>query len=178
MIVVEDRPGRLVLYLPEGAPFGFPEGRWPGGSHPWHGRGAWQGHGVLMLHRPEDAYAVWVFWEGAERRLSRWYVNLQAPYRRRTAGVDTLDHELDLWSADGRTWHVKDEELLDLRVAEGRFTPEEARAIREQGARLRAELADGGRWWEDRWADWRPDPAWPVPVLPSGWDRAEGSCGG
>ena len=30
----------------------------------------------------------------------------------------------------------------------------------------------------DRWADWRPDPAWPVPVLPSGWDRAEGSCGG
>ncbi len=178
VIVVEDLPDRLALYLPEGAPFGFPDGRWPGGRHPWHGREAWHGHGVLMLHRPDDAYAVWLFWEGPERHFSCWYVNLQAPYRRTAVGIDTLDHELDLWSADGRTWHFKDEELLDVRVAEGRYSQDEARAIRELGSRLQDELSDGRRWWDPCWADWQPDPGWPVPALAPRWDRAEAAqCG-
>jgi hypothetical protein len=125
-----------------------------------------------MLHRPGDAYSVWLFWDGPERRLARWYVNLQAPYRRTRGGIDTLDHELDLWSADGRTWQVKDEELLDARVAEGRFTAQEVAAIRQLGARLRSQLADGGRWWDEHWAEWRPDAGWPVPELPPDWDQA------
>jgi hypothetical protein len=177
VIVVEDGPEQLVLYLPEGAPFGFADGRWPGGRHPWFGRPAWQGHGVLMLHRPGDAYSVWIFWEGPDRRLSRWYVNLQAPFSRTALGVDTLDHELDVWSADGRTWHLKDEELLDQRVAEGRYSAEEAASIRELGQRLRTELPDDARWWDEGWAAWKPDPRWPVPALPPGWDRERGCDG-
>ncbi len=60
VFVVRDTPDLLVSYLPEDAPFGFPEGDWPGdGRHPWHGRGAWEGHGVLMLQRPGESYAVW-----------------------------------------------------------------------------------------------------------------------
>ena len=45
VFVVEDKPDMLVTYLPEGAPFEFPEGDWPtpDGLHPWHGRSAWQG---------------------------------------------------------------------------------------------------------------------------------------
>ena len=64
VFVVDDAPDLLVSYLPEGSPFGFPEGDWPGGRHPWHGRGGWEGHGVLMLQRPGESYAVWHFWHG------------------------------------------------------------------------------------------------------------------
>jgi hypothetical protein len=167
--VVADEPTLLALYLPEGAPFGFPKGEWPGGLHPWHGRASWEGHGVLMLQRPTDAYAVWVFWTGPDRHFAAWYVNLQDPFRRSQHGIDTLDHEIDLVSTDGEHWEVKDADLLNKRVAEGRFKPAEAAAIRLALNELLAQLATGGRWWNDEWASWAPDPSWSTPELPDGW---------
>ena len=160
----------LVTYTPTGTPFAFPDGNWPGGRHPWHGRSAWTGHGVLALHRPGDAYAVFVFWEGPERRLACWYVNFQDPFRRTAIGFDTLDHELDLVvEPDGPRW-LKDEESLDLRVADGRFTAAEADTIRDEAARLEAELTARGPWWDDGWAEWQPPPAWTAAGLPAGWE--------
>jgi hypothetical protein len=85
---------------------------------------------------------------------------------------DTPDHELDLWSTDGRTWNRKDEELLDQRVQEGRFTADEAVLIRAEAGRLEAELASRGPWWDRSWASWTPDPDWPRPALPGGWELA------
>ena len=172
LLVVDDSPALLATYLPEGAPFEFPPGEWPGGRHPWHARPAWQGHGTLMLHRPGDAYAVWVFWEGDDRRFAAWYVNLQEPFARTPIGFDTLDHELDLIvHPDGRI-ERKDEELLAARVLEGRFTLGEADAIRAEGERIEAELRAGGRWWSDSWADWTPPPDWRAAPLPPGWAAA------
>jgi hypothetical protein len=157
VLVVRDDPDLLVTYLPEGAPFTFPPGPEP---HPWSGRGVWQGHGVLMLQRPEEAHAVWVFWEGPERNLACWYLNLQEPFRRSDRGYDTQDLELDVVvHPDGR-WERKDEELLDERLREGRFTAEQLVEIRAEGARIEAELAAGRRWWDPSWALWEPDPAW------------------
>lgn len=168
-LVVRDEPDLIALYVPEGAPFDFaPVAPIP---HPWEGRESWRGHGLLMLHRPGDAYAVWVFWDGPERTFSRWYVNFQTPLTRSRLGFDTLDHELDLWSADGKTWHWKDDELLSQRVAEGLFTDEEAEAIRADGAHVYAELQAQGMWWDQAWATWMPDAAWPVPALPAGWQN-------
>jgi hypothetical protein len=78
--------------------------------------------------------------------------------RRTRVGFDTLDHELDLWSTDGRTWNRKDEELLDQRVHEGRFTADEAAAIRAEAGRLEAGLASGGRGGTGRGPAGRPIP--------------------
>jgi hypothetical protein len=165
--VVRDQPDLIALYVPEGAPFGFaPVAPIP---HPWEGRESWTGHGLLMLHRPGEAYAVWVFWDGPQRAFSRWYVNFQAPVVRSSVGFDTLDHELDLWSADGETWHWKDEELLDQRVAEGLFTADEAATIRADGRGVRSELETAGPWWDRRWAEWSPNAAWPRPTLDGVW---------
>ena len=172
VIVLDDTPDLLAVYLPEHAPMAFPAGDWPGGRHPWHGTTAWRGHGVVMLHRPGDAYAVWVFWRGPARDFHCWYLNLQAPLRRTRVGFDTLEHELDLVSGDGRTWRRKDELLLDQRVHQGRFTAAEAAAIRFEAGRLEAELAGEGPWWDQAWATWTPDPGWPRPVLPAGWEHA------
>jgi hypothetical protein len=168
-LIVQDEPDLIALYIPEGAPFDFaPVAPIP---HPWEGRAGWTGHGLLSLHRPGDPYTVLVFWEGPDRTFSCWYVNLQTPLTRSRVGFDMLDHELDLWSADGKTWHWKDDELLDQRVAEGLYTEEEARTIRAAGAQVRRDLETNGLWWDESWADWRPDPAWSPPALPAGWRK-------
>jgi hypothetical protein len=173
VIVVRDEPGLLVTYLAEGAPLAFADGTWPGGAHPWSGKTAWRGHGTLMLQRPGDAYAIWVFWRGEDRSFAGWYVNFQAPFVRHAGGFDTLDHELDIWiPAGGDGWTWKDREKLEARVLDGRFTPAEADAIRAEGARVAAELNAGPHWWDEAWADWSPDPAWPAPALAEGWQTA------
>jgi Protein of unknown function (DUF402) len=157
VVVVRDEPELLATYIPSGAPFTFPPGP---EHHPWAARGRWEGHGVLMLQRPGEPYAVWVFWHGPEREFAGWYLNLQEPFRRTARGYDTQDLELDLIvHPDGRV-EIKDDELLDVRVREGRFTQDQAREIRAVGERLQLELAAGRRWWDPWWALWEPDPAW------------------
>jgi hypothetical protein len=42
-----------------------------------------------MLHRPADAYAVWVFWKGEARAFDRWYVNFQRPLQRTEDGFES-----------------------------------------------------------------------------------------
>ncbi|HZP73104.1 MAG TPA: DUF402 domain-containing protein [Gaiellaceae bacterium] len=157
VVVVCDTGELLATYVATGTPFTFPSGPEP---HPWAGRKAWQGHGVLMLQRPRDAYAVWVFWHGPEREFRSWYLNLQEPFRRTAEGYDTQDLELDLiLHPDGRV-ERKDEELLDVRVAEGRFTQDQANEIRRSAQRIEAELAARGQWWDASWALWEPEPHW------------------
>ena len=153
--VVEDTPGLLATYLAEGTPFTFPPGP---DVHPWSDRDCWQGHGVLMLQRPGESHAVWVFWDGPEREHAMWYLNIQEPFRRAAHGYDTQDLELDVvLHPDGRV-ELKDDELLDVRVREGRFTEDQARAARAEAERIQRELRAGRRWWDAAWARWRPAP--------------------
>ena len=170
--VVEDSPGLLASYLPTAAPFGFPDGEWPGnGRHPWHGRSSWEGHGVLMLQRPGDSHAIWHFWGDPERTFAGWYVNIQRPFARTPIGYDTLDLELDIWIPACGNWEWKDLDVLDDRVREGRFTHEEVEAIKVEGFRIAAELDAGRRWWDERWSAFVPDPGWEASDLPAGWER-------
>jgi Protein of unknown function (DUF402) len=169
-LVVEDSDALLALYVANGSALAFPDGDWPGGRHPWHGKERWRGHGVLQLQRPGEAHAVWVFWRGPERSLSCWYVNLQAPFRRTPLGIDTEDHELDIVIQPNGTWRFKDEERVDPWIALGRWTEDEVAAIRAEGDRIAAELEAGRRWWSDDWAEWEPDPSWRGGELPAGWD--------
>jgi hypothetical protein len=162
VVVVRDEPELLATYVPEGTSFHFPEGDWPtaNGRHPWHGRSCWQGHGVLMLQRPGEAHAVWVFWHGPEREFHGWYVNLQEPFRRTETGYDTQDLELDIWVPAEGGWAWKDAEVLEERIREGRYTPEQVEETWAEGRRVVAELDAGRRWWNPWWALWEPDPAW------------------
>ena len=171
VFVVEDTPDLLVSYLPEGSPFGFPDGNWPGdGRHPWHGRGAWEGHGVLMLQRPGESHAVWHFWNEPDRRFDGWYLNLQEPFRRTAIGYDSQDHELDVWVPVDSSWSFKDADLLEERIADGRFTHEQVAEIFAEGDRIGRLLDAGERWWDESWSRWEPPANWIAPPLPEGWD--------
>jgi hypothetical protein len=169
-IVVRDEAELLATYLPEHAPLGFATGGFPGGRHPWEHRTHWEGHGTLMLRRPDDRYSVWVFWQGEERDFSCWYVNLEQPYRRSAIGIDSLDHELDLWSEDGVTWHRKDEEAVEECVAHGRFDEQEAERIWADADAFQAEYERNGPWWDLGWAEWEPPAGLTAPRLPEGWE--------
>ena len=98
------------------------------------GRSAWTGHGVLVLRRPGEAYSVWHFWEGPERRFAGWYLNFEEPFRRTAIGYDTQDLELDIWIPVGGTWRFKDERELEERVREGRYTEDQVAATRRSAA--------------------------------------------
>jgi hypothetical protein len=156
--VVLDDDELLATYIARGAPFTFPPGDWPTGNglHPWHGKAAWEGHGLLMLQRPGESYAIWIFWFDAEREFRGWYINFQEPFRRTPTGYDTQDLELDIWLPREGGWVLKDDDLLDVRVREGRFTQDQARAIRREAARITSDLDAGRRWWDDVWAEWSP----------------------
>ena len=97
------------------------------------------------------------------------------PFRRTTIGYDTQDLELDIVVFANGEWLLKDDELLDQRVAEGRFTVDQGVEIRRLGRQLTDKLDAGGKPWSDDWSAWTPREGWePAPVdLPDGW--ADGS---
>jgi len=125
-----------------------------------------------MLQRPWESYAVWHFWDGPERAFAGWYLNLQDPFRRTAVGYDTQDLELDVWMPSHGSWSFKDEELLEVRVREGRFTRDEVASIRTLGDEIGAMLDRGEQWWDESWTTWQPDPVWRGPALPGGWENA------
>lgn len=171
VVVVEDSPDLLVTYLPEASPFAFPPSA-DGRPHPWAGKRAWRGHGVLNLRRPGEAYSVMHFWDGPDRRFAGWYLNLEEPFRRTSIGYDTQDLELDVWIPADGPWRFKDVELLAERVRDGRYTEEQAEATRALGREIGAMLERGERWWDERWATFVPEPGWRAPTFPPGWEDA------
>lgn len=175
LYVVEDTDDLLVLYQPEGSPWGFGAGDgWPTptGRHPYDGKTAWVGEGPLGLHRPGDPYAVWAYWQRPGRRFMGWYVNIQAPFRRTQIGIDSLDLELDLLVSPTFEVFMKDEAQVDASAALGRYSAETAASIHLLGASVKERIESGERWWDDGWRDWEPSDQMrilPPPLLP-GWE--------
>jgi hypothetical protein len=169
-IVVADEPDLLALYMPEGSPLRFAPDFF-GAPHPWSHKDRWHGHGVLQLQRPGEMHSVWVFWEGAERKLGAWYVNIQEPFRRSRLGFDTQDLELDIVVSPDGSWRYKDDERLEGWIERGRWTAAEVAEIRSEARRIGGLLENGDRWWSEEWAAWRPDPTWPQPTVPDAWGR-------
>jgi hypothetical protein len=163
--VVEDTAELLVTYIPEAAPLGY----LPDSDHPWHPKPAWTGHGALALRRPGDPYSLLHFWMGADRSFACWYVNLETPYGRTPIGFDMSDRELDVVAFPDGTWKYKDWDMLDEHVRRGRYTAEDAAAIRADGAAVTAMLDAGTQWWDDRWVSWAPPPGWVSPTLRADW---------
>jgi hypothetical protein len=91
-----------------------------------------------------------------------WYVNFERDVRRTPIGVDLVDEKLDfVVRADGEVRWKDEDELVEA----GRVGYLDEADVRAQAARV---LADPP--WPSGWEGWRADPAWPLPVLPEGWD--------
>ena len=78
-------------------------------------------------------------------------------------GYDTFDEKLDLIVRPDGSVEWKDEDELEQAAALGLV---DAEAVRAEAARVLEEWP-----FPTGWEDWRPDPDWPIPQLPDGWDR-------
>lgn len=183
--VVEDSAHLIALYLVKDTPIKRPVGRdslpiprfqtaVPQDTLPLRlGDARWVDSSVLWLARPGAAQAIGVFWRGEDREFVGWYGNLQAPLQRTALGFDTSDHVLDVTVAPDRSWQWKDEDEFRIVQQRGVIAPVEARAIRAEGERVIAAV-EANHWpFNAGWEHWRPDPAWPIPELPHGWDLRE-----
>ena len=174
-LVVEDRGDVIAAFMPAGALWMRPTDldgndiRLPHG--PWRLRGdVWRGHGLVRVFVRGGEHSVLVFLGDGDVR--RWYVNLEAPFRRTAIGIDTRDHHLDVVLApdlDEATW--KDETELDEAVAFGSMTGDEAAAVRAEAARAVRWIRRGDHpAIDDRWRTWMPPPHWPLPTLAPDWE--------
>jgi len=137
--------------------------------------GAWQGPGILLFFPRDADHSVWWFWDD-DWAFQCWYVNLEERAVRwddgTVAGVDVIDQDLDVVVAPDRTWEWKDEDEFAERLAfpEHYWVRDEA-AVWAEGRRV-IKIAEAGEFpFDGTWTDFRPDPSWPVPELPPGWDR-------
>jgi hypothetical protein len=178
--VVVDTPAFTVLYQAPGSVCkraaghrGGPHGRnliaaaWDGA----HEDRVWPGPPTLRLHRHGSAYAIIRRWNPAAECAEGWYLNLEAPWRRTPLGFDSEDLTLDITVADDRSsWAWKDADELAWQVEAGRYTPAQAAAIWDAGRQAIAELEAKAWPFTVDWAAWRPDPSWPIPTAPTGWN--------
>jgi hypothetical protein len=118
---------------------------------------------TLALVQPRRRHSIWLFWT-PERELDHWYVNFERPLGWGSGVFDTVDEKLDLIVDAAGTLRWKDEDELEHAAALGLV---EAAEVRAEAARVVAEWP-----FPTGWEDFRPDPRWPVPRLPVGWDAA------
>jgi hypothetical protein len=133
-------------------------------------RSPWFGTGVLKLARPGQPWSVWLFWE-PDWRFKNWYVNLEEPLSRWSHGVDSEDHFLDIAVYPDRSWEWKDEDEFAQAQCAGLMDAGQAERVRVAGRAAVELITAWGPPFADGWEDWRPDPAWPTPVLPADWAR-------
>ena len=184
MRVVRDDGDFVALWFPRGtrwqAPIDVRGGEWDGDRGPrlaecaatgrwFHRELEWQVD-TLQLLRAGDWHSLWASWLPGFKPWG-WYVNLQEPFRRSELGLETMDLALDVIVAADRSWRWKDEDELETFVERGAFGRELPQRLRDEGLRVarKAELNEPP--FSEPWHDWRPDPVWKHPELPSGWDR-------
>lgn len=126
----------------------------------------WQRTGRLSWFGVDEWFSVHRFFD-LEGAPLNWYVNFERPLVRTATGMDTFDLMIDLVTTPDLTrWHWKDEDEYALLSELGISSTAERRDI--EAARERAVTlveSRGGPFAQD-WPSWRPDPGWPLPVMP------------
>ncbi|MEU6077601.1 DUF402 domain-containing protein [Micromonospora sp. NPDC047074] len=135
----------------------------------------WRGPGIVMMLQAQTASSTWWFYQ-PDGSFSHWYINLQTPpawwAEGGTVGVDIEDHCLDVVVAPDRSWQLKDDEEFHERIGHRLYwNSDQAQEIRAEADRM-IRLAQTGEFpFDGSWCSFSPDPSWPVPKIPTGWDR-------
>ena len=184
--VVQDQPNYLALYTHPNAPYRSNAIRdrysMPVAQRvdPWvrldlppieeRVSGAYQ---ALTLTPPDVWYSVWLFWD-LKWRVLNWFVNFQSPIRRTSRGILVQDHALDIKVDPDLSWSWKDEDEYEELARRGWFTEEQKTSIWAEADYMVRAIEENGPPFSDGWEDWRPDPTWPVPMLPDDWEVLDG----
>jgi hypothetical protein len=109
-----------------------------------------------------------LFWD-REWTLLNWYVNLEAPFLRLERGIIHRDLFLDIVVTPAFDWTWKDADEFDAVCAAGGLNDADRMLVKDEALRM-VDRIESRRWpFDTAWPDWRPDPAWPAPLLPHDW---------
>lgn len=126
---------------------------------------------TLCLVREHEWHAVWVSPEACDARADwRWYVNFQEPFVRTPRGIRATDLVLDVVVGPNRAWRWKDRDDFDALMLNGVLDEEVAARVRADAEQVVVQIENGVFPFDGTWFDFQPDPAWPSPELPPGWD--------
>jgi hypothetical protein len=120
---------------------------------------------------PGRAHSVWLFWTDGNygRRLSKYFINMEEPFRRTPIGFDTQDHTLDVVVQPDLSWTWRDEDELENHVVEGFFTADLANAARAEGISVVEEILRSAHPCLIGWPDWVPEKEWKIPAVSAEW---------
>lgn len=184
--VVEDTDDRLLLWIPHGtrrwvpvAPPHRPDPPdvnrrtienlvhrdWQLGEHVWD-------VSCLWILRPDDWHSTWVSWRPDGSHLG-WYVNLQQPMRRHEFGFEAMDLMLDIVAEPDLSWRWKDRDEFDEIAERGIFDADRSGRVEAEARAVIDDIERGRPPFNEPWPEWRPNPSWPVPSLPPGWDSID-----
>lgn len=173
-VVVEDTPEQIMLYVPVGT-------RWFAPLHEGRRLKIQRPDFELSELRNEDLHVLSFAWPDTFAAVLlefrpdwsplRWYVNLEDPLRRSEVGFDTLDHKLDVIVELDGSWRWKDEDELAESIGRGLIPATHEPKLRDAAVGAVGRILDREPPFDRDWTTWRPDPSWPVPELPEGWER-------
>jgi uncharacterized protein len=164
--VVADEKDLVVLWIPKGSPAMYPvdtlgrEIRIPNSESVLAPRVA--SRDALALLTTDGHYSIWLFWK-EDGTFEHWYVNLECSLGWNGPNFDTVDHKLDLIVSPDTTVHWKDEDELDQAASLGLL---DAHEVRTEAERLLEQWP-----FPTGWEEFKPEPLWPLPALPAGWDQ-------
>ena len=127
-----------------------------------------------MLQRPGKASTRSGFLVRRRARVPRLVRQLPGALRRTSDGYETQDLELDIWVPSTGGWEWKDAELLEQRIAEGRFTSDRSRRPGPKGT-ASPPCSTPGALVAGRVATWTPPRGWdaPSPLEPRPHNRTD-----
>ena len=174
VIVVEDSPTRVVTWLRAGTPIMWlatmPLPAWADAGHPLVAK-EWEVHDRLSIWLRGRSHTVSYFWQASDGAERGWYVDAVEPMVRSPLGWDACDQELDVVVLpDLSRWWWKDEAEFDERVARGFLSAPRAAELRAELVSVITDVEAHRGVFAEPWRSWRPDPSWPIPSLPDGWD--------
>ena len=177
MRVIADDARALVAWSPGGTPVlkavcgasrddgrKVPRDDWPipgrvQGRHPW------AGNGTLRIAPTGARWSAWLCWT-IDGQFDEWFVNLEAPHRRLGNHLYTCDHVLDVIAEHEGAVRIKGAHDLQTAVERGYCTQQDAARVHADAEEVCRVIHEGGYPFASHWWSWRPDPSWPVPLLP------------
>jgi predicted RNA-binding protein associated with RNAse of E/G family len=176
MTVLADTDESLILLMAEGTWFKQP--RDSNGRRvalpidEWHLSDAqWIGGTAMYVIPARRNWSVILSWEGADRILEEWYINLQRTVRRSDDGIDCTDDVLDIVAnPDLMQWAWKDERDFEYAQHAGLISGADARDIRAAGNDAVQCMSERFFPFDRDWKHQLPPVQGTVPRLPARWD--------
>ena len=180
-IVVKDSPEEIVLLFLPGAETMAEKSytgrertgkrRWDFKNNDWElAKFLWHTNRVLAITEPDKYYSIMLFWNQASDEFLGYYVNFQLPFQRNRCAIDTLDLDLDIDIEPDLSFRWKDEDDYRQAIEHSIIRREWVAGIEAAKPEVLDRLTQRRYPFDGSWLDWKPDPDWLPPKLPSDWD--------